>query len=119
MKETNDLADKGEAVWAPKFKSTAGENAALESLNLQIAEVNKTQSDKIKELEGIYSQRLKKVSDKNDQLNQYYSKTIETLKAEQSQAVQSNQNLVSSLEKIKIETEIEKKRRIKRANFVR
>ena len=36
-------------------------------------------------------------------------KTIETLKTEQSQAIQSNLNLVSSLEKIKIATEIEKK----------
>ena len=118
MKEENDLSDKGIFKEPKPFKSTAGETAALESLSLQIAEVNKTQNDKIKELETIYSQRIKKVSDKNDPLNQYYLKAIETLKTEQSQAIQSNKDLVSSLEKIKIATEIEKKRRIKRASFV-
>ena len=118
MKEENDLSEKGIFKEPKPFKSTAGENNALEALNLQIAEVNKIQNDKIKELEGLYNQRIKKVSDKNEALNQYYLKTIQTLKTEQSQAVQSNKDLVSSLEKIKIATEIEKKRRIKRASFV-
>ena len=118
MKEENDLSEKGIFKEPKPFKSTAGESKALEALNLQIAEVNKIQNDKIKELEGLYNQRIKKVSDKNESLNQYYLKTIETLKNEQLQAVQSNKDLVSSLEKIKIDTEIEKKRRIKRASFV-
>ena len=118
MKEENDLSEKGIFKEPKPFKSTAGENNALEALNLQIAEVNKIQNDKIKELESLYNQRIKKVSDKNEALNQYYLKTIQTLKTEQSQAVQSNKDLVSSLEKIKIATEIEKKRRIKRAAFV-
>jgi type IX secretion system PorP/SprF family membrane protein len=118
MKEENDLSEKGIFKEPKPFKSTAGENNALEALNLQIAEVNKIQNDKIKELEGLYNQRIKKVSDTNEALNQYYLKTIQTLKTEQSQAVQSNKDLVSSLEKIKIATEIEKKRRIKRASFV-
>jgi len=118
MKEENDLSEKGIFKEPKPFKTTAGENNSLETLNLQIAEVNKIQNDKIKELEGLYNQRIKKVSDKNEELNQYYLKTIETLKTEQSQAVQSNKDLVSSLEKIKIATEIEKKRRIKRAAFV-
>ncbi len=54
---------------------------------------------------------------KNDATNQYYLKTIETLKADQLKVMQSNLNLIASLEKIKAETEIEKKRRIKRAGF--
>ena len=118
MKEENDLSEKGIFKEPKPFKSTAGENNALEELNLQIAEVNKIQNEKIKELEGLYNQRIKKGSDKNEALNQYYLKTIETLKTEQSQAVQANKELVTSLEKIKIATEIEKKRRIKRASFV-
>ncbi|SHF83755.1 type IX secretion system membrane protein, PorP/SprF family [Flavobacterium fluvii] len=118
MKEENDLSEKGIFKEPKPFKSTAGESKALETLNLQIAEVNKIQNDKIKELEGLYNQRIKKVSDKNETLNQYYLKTIEALKNEQSQAVQSNKDLVSSLEQIKIATEIEKKRRIKKAAFV-
>ena len=118
MKEENDLSEKGIFKEPKPFKSTAGENNALETLNLQIAEVNKIQNDKIKELEGLYNQRIKKVSDNNESLNQYYLKTIQTLKTEQSLALQSNKDLVSSLEKIKVATEIEKKRRIKRASFV-
>jgi len=118
MKEENDLSEKGIFKEPKPFKSTAGENNALETLNLQIAEVNKIQNDKIKELEGLYNRRIKKVSDNNESLNQYYLKTIQTLKTEQSLALQSNKDLVSSLEKIKIATEIEKKRRIKRAAFV-
>ncbi|MBC7847534.1 MAG: PorP/SprF family type IX secretion system membrane protein [Flavobacterium sp.] len=118
MKEENDLSEKGIFKEPKPFKSTAGESKALETLNLQIAEVNKIQNDKIKELEGLYNQRIKKVSDKNETLNQYYLKTIEALKNEQLQAVQSNKDLVSSLEQIKIATEIEKKRRIKKAAFV-
>ena len=118
MKEENDLSEKGIFKEPKPFKSTAEENNALEALNLQIAEVNKIQNDKIKELEGLYNQRIKKVSDNNESLNQYYLKTIKTLKTEQSLALQSNKDLVSALEKIKIATEIEKKRRIKRAVFV-
>jgi hypothetical protein len=57
------------------------------------------------------------VPNKNDATNQYYLKTIETLKADQLKVMQSNLNLIASLEKIKAETEIEKKRRIKRAGF--
>ena len=52
-------------------------------------------TNKIKELEGLYNQRLKKVSDKKDPLNQYYLKTIEELKVNQLQAVQSNNDLVA------------------------
>ena len=115
MREENDLSDKGIVKnTTVEFKSTAGENAELESIRTQIAEINKAQADNLAEFNKLYNERLKKTS-KNDLINQNYLKTIESLKAEQVKAEQSNAVLITTLEKIKVETEIEKKRRIKRA----
>ena len=115
MREENDLSDKGIVKnTTVEFKSTAGENAELESIRSQMAELNKTQSDNLAEFNRLYNERLKKTP-KNDLINQNYLKTIENLKAEQAKTEQSNAALITSLEKIKVETEIEKKRRIKRA----
>ena len=117
LKEENDLSEKGIFKVPKPFKSVTAENNALESLKIEIAEINKNQAEKIRELERLYSERLKKVSNKNDEFNQFYLKIIEQLKAEQLITIQLNQTLISSLEKINTETEIEKKRRIKRAAF--
>ncbi|MFV8374265.1 PorP/SprF family type IX secretion system membrane protein [Flavobacterium sp. LB1P71] len=117
LKEENDLSDKGILSEPKPFKSVSAENSALEALKLEIAVVNKTQNEKIIALDNLYKERIQKVPNKNDATNQYYLKTIETLKAEQLKVIQANMNLISSLEKIKAETEIEKKRRIKRAGF--
>jgi hypothetical protein len=118
LKEENDLNEKGIFKEPKAFKSTSAENSELESLKSQLAEVNNTQKQSIEKLSNLYNERLKKVSDKNDALTQSYLKTINDLKAEQNKAQQTNSTLLSSLEKIKVETEIEKKRRIKRAVFV-
>ena len=115
MREENDLSDKGIVKnTTVEFKSTAGENAELESIRAQIAEINKNQANNLAEFNRLYNERLKKTP-KNDLINQNYLKTIENLKAEQVKAEQSNAVLITTLEKIKVETEIEKKRRIKRA----
>ena len=115
MREENDLSDKGIVKnTTVEFKSTAGENAELEAIRTQIAEINKAQADNLAEFNKLYNERLKKTP-KNDLINQNYLKTIESLKAEQVKAEQSNAVLINTLEKIKVETEIEKKRRIKRA----
>jgi hypothetical protein len=117
LKEENDLSEKG-IFRAPKsFKSITAENTALKSLKLEIAELNNSQKQKTIELESLYSERIKKVSKNKEEFNQFYLKTIEQLKAEQLKIIQLNQTLISSLEKINIETEIEKKRKIKRAAF--
>ena len=118
LREENDLNEKGIFKEPKAFKSTSAENSELESLKLQLAEVNNTQKQSIEKLSNLYNERLKKVSDKNDALTQSYLKTINDLKAEQNKAQQTNSTLLSSLEKIKVDTEIEKKRRIKRAVFV-
>ncbi|MFV7236175.1 PorP/SprF family type IX secretion system membrane protein [Flavobacterium sp. ZB4R12] len=117
LKEENDLSEKGIFKEPKAFKSVSAENSALESLKSELAGLNRSQSEKIIELDNLYKERLKKRSDKNDASSQYYLKTVETLKAEQLKTEQSNLILISSLEKIKADTEIEKKRRIKRAAF--
>ncbi|MFV8346271.1 PorP/SprF family type IX secretion system membrane protein [Flavobacterium sp. ZB4P13] len=117
LKDENDLSDKGIASAPKEFKSVSAENGALESLKSEIVELNKSQNDLLNNFKNLYNERIKKVSNKNDALTQSYLTTIESLKNAQLKAEQYNTNLISSLEKIKVETEIEKKRRIKRANF--
>ncbi|RKS94782.1 type IX secretion system PorP/SprF family membrane protein [Flavobacterium limicola] len=117
LKTENDLSDKGIASAPKEFKSVSAENSALESLKSEIDQVNKSQNQLLSTFKNLYEERIKKVPNKNDALTQSYLKTIDLLKGEQLKAEQSNTNLITSLEKIKIETEIEKKRRIKKANF--
>jgi type IX secretion system PorP/SprF family membrane protein len=117
LKEENDLSEKG-IFKAPKaFKSVSAENRALESLKLEIDDVLKTQDLKIKELENLYKERLKKNKSKNDATNMLYLRKINELKSEQTETAASKENLVSTLEDIKVATEIERKRRIKRAAY--
>ena len=117
LKTENDLSDKGIASAPKEFKSVSAENNALESLKSEIDQVNKSQNQLLSTFKNLYEERIKKVPNKNDALTQSYLKTIDLLKGEQLKAEQSNNNLITALEKIKIETEIEKKRRIKKANF--
>ncbi|MBF7092849.1 PorP/SprF family type IX secretion system membrane protein [Flavobacterium sp. ALJ2] len=117
LREENDLSEKGIYKEPKPFKSVASENSELEALKLQIAQVNREQKDALDRLTNLYNERLKKVPNKNDALNKSYLAKIEALKVEQLKAERENTDLIASLEKIKLETEIERKRRIKRAAF--
>ena len=117
LKEENDLSDQGIFKEPKPFKSITAENAALESLKSQIVEVNETQKAKIVQLDNLYKERIKKGINVNDESNKSLLKTIDALKSENLKAIKSNEDLISTLEKIKVDTEIEKKRRIKRAAF--
>jgi predicted nucleic acid-binding Zn-ribbon protein len=88
----------------------------LESLKSEIQIINTNQNQLLTTFKNLYEERIKKVSNLND-LTQSYLKTINELKAEQAKAELSNTNLLAALEKINVDTQIEKKRRIKRANF--
>jgi hypothetical protein len=57
------------------------------------------------------------VKGKDDALNVQYSNAIEKLKSEQLQSRSMLQNLVTSLDDIKVATDYEKRRRIKRAAY--
>jgi len=116
LKEQNDLSEKGVFNKPMPFKSISAQNKAFLSLQAEIEQLNKNQNSKIVALENLYKERLKK-GNKNDATAQYYLKTIESVKSEQLKVVQLKANLLSSLEIIKEQTEVEKKRRIKRASF--
>jgi hypothetical protein len=118
MKEENDLSEKG-IYTAPKpFKSSAAENAELESLKTEFAEITKFQKDKIRELENAYAEKVKKANTQDESLLKTYSETIQNLKEQYLTSVQTNTTLNQSLNQIQEATEIEKKRRIKRASFM-
>ncbi|GAA3604324.1 type IX secretion system membrane protein PorP/SprF [Flavivirga amylovorans] len=107
LKEENDLGEKG-IFTAPKpFKSITAENAALESLKSELDGVISTRNNKITALEKSYK----------GSINPAELKMLERLKSEQAQALNSRKNLMATLEKIKVATEIERKRRIKRAAY--
>jgi len=113
----NDLRDQG-IVSAPKpFKSVSAENAALEALKVDIDNVIEARSSKIKEIEDLYNARRKKVKSKDDPLNVIYLDAISLLYKEQQEARETKERLLSTLERIKIATDIEKKRRIKKAAY--
>ena len=117
LRRVNDLSDKGIVSEAKEFQSTSGANRALESLKLEIAESSKNQSNFIKEFETLTNERLKKVPNKNDIVNQSNLKNLEQLKQDKLNSDKQNADLLAKLETIKAETDIEKKRRIKRAQF--
>ena len=117
LKEENDLSEQGIYVAPKPFKSVTAENKALETLTSEIDIVIKSQDEKITTLENLYSERLKKVRSKNDATNIFYSNAIQDLKKEQSRIKQVKESLITELESIKVATEIERKRRIKRASY--
>ncbi|WP_310555318.1 PorP/SprF family type IX secretion system membrane protein [Flavobacterium sp.] len=119
-RDLQDLKDENEKgiVKEPKaFQSTVAANKALESLKKEISDNAKTQSEFITQYEDLYKNRLKTVPNKNDLVNQNYLKEIERLKSEKTLSDKRNTDLITKLEEIKIETEIERKKRIKRAAF--
>ncbi|MCH4553373.1 PorP/SprF family type IX secretion system membrane protein [Aestuariibaculum lutulentum] len=117
LKEENDLSEQG-IVSAPKaFKSVSAENAKLESIKLQLDNEINSQNEKIAELETLYSLRLKKVKDKRDETNIFYSRTINALKENQFQMIRTRENVLDKFESVRVATEIERKRRIKRALY--
>ncbi len=117
LKQENDLSEQGIQTTPKPFKSVSAENAALESLKVQIDDVIEAQGLKIASLENRYKERLKTVPSAQDSIATIYLNEIEILKAAQAKAKRSKESLVSELEQIKIATEIERKRRIKRAAY--
>lgn len=117
LKEENDLSDKGIFTEPKPFKSVTAENNAIEALKSDIDEVIKERNERIKELEDLLDQRERIATMENDTVNLYYQKAIKKLKAEQLQTVQAKATLSATLEGINEATEIERKRRIKRAAY--
>ena len=115
LKQENDLSEKGISSAPKAFKSISAENAEIESLKLKIDNSIELGKAKISEIQSLRRKRLNKR--KNDALNQVYLNTIQTLKSELQQAENMKQNLISTLSDIKIATDFERRRRIKRAAY--
>ena len=119
LRKENDLSEQG-VVTQPKeveFQSSANANRAIESLKAEIAQSTKEQERFIKEFETLAASRLKTVPNKNDLVNRNYADALAKLKAEKGISDKQNAELLSRLDQIKAEIEVEKKRRIKRAQF--
>lgn len=117
LKEENDLGDQGIFMEPKPFKSVTAENNAIEALKVDLDEVIKIRNARIEELEDLYEQRLRIATIVNDTVNLYYQKAIKKLKAEQLKAIASKAKLEATLADIQVATEIERKRRIKRALY--
>lgn len=117
LKEENDLSEQG-IYKAPKaFKSITEENNKLQAVSTDLDNIIETNTKRIKELEGLYNDRLKIPTLENDEVNLYYQKSLKSLKSEQASAIQTRAQLTASLKKINEATEFERKRRIKRAAY--
>ncbi len=115
IKEENDLSDKG-IVKAPKpFVSASAQNKALESIKNELAQSSKTQSEFLAQFQDEYNKRLATNPNKADPINQKYFAELEKLKADQAKTELAKASLLSKLDQIKTDIDIEKKRRIKRA----
>jgi type IX secretion system PorP/SprF family membrane protein len=117
LKEENDLSEQGIYKEPKPFKSATAENNQIEALKVKIAEANRSQNAEIARLTSLYTERVKKIPNRNDALNKSYLERINQLKTAQIQAEKDNAEMLASLERIKSETEIERKRRIKRAAY--
>ncbi len=115
LKEENDLSDQGIAVQPKPFKSVTAENNKLASIKTNLDEVIKEQGEKIDELKTLYEERFK--TTELDEVTIYYRKKIESLTNEQADAIVLRDRLDARLETIRIATEFEKRRRIKRAAY--
>ncbi|MFI1773570.1 hypothetical protein ACH5TX_17785, partial [Flavobacteriaceae bacterium MEBiC06459] len=118
LKEENDLSEQGVVSAKPKvFKSVSAENRAIEVLTENLNNLINSQESKLIELQDLFSKRLKIVKDKTEATNVFYQQKIEELQSVQSRAIQTKASLLSTLEVVKVATEIERKRRIKRASY--
>ena len=112
LKEENDLG----IAKAPKaFVSASAQNKALENLKNELLQSSKTQSEFLAQYQDEYNKRLLAIPNKDDATNKKYAADIEKLKAEQAKSELAKNNLLTKLDQIKIDIDIEKKRRIKRA----
>src|SRR5690606_36440904 len=111
----NDLSERGIYSEPKPFKSVSAENAALEALKNNLENVIKSQNTKIRQMEEVYSKNASAYADES--VKTAYLDRLNTLKAEQVEAIVAKDNLLATLNDIKEATEIERKRRIKRAVY--
>ncbi|WP_407557802.1 PorP/SprF family type IX secretion system membrane protein [Winogradskyella sp. 4-2091] len=117
LKEENDLGDQGITVAPKPFKSVTAENNKLNAIKTDLEKVILNRNDKIEELTELYNERAEIDEFAMDEVNLFYKGEIDKLKLEQEKATEVKIALDSRLETINIATEVEKRRRIKRAAY--
>ncbi|NRD23690.1 PorP/SprF family type IX secretion system membrane protein [Winogradskyella litoriviva] len=117
LKEENDLGDQGITVEPRPFKSVTAENNELSAVMKDLEKVINSRNDKIDELKELYNERSEIDEYALDEVNLFYKNEIDKLKSEQQKAIDAKIELDARLETIRIATEFEKRRRIKRAAF--
>ncbi|RKE95368.1 PorP/SprF family type IX secretion system membrane protein [Ichthyenterobacterium magnum] len=117
LKEENDLSEQGITVQPKPFKSITAENNALEAIKVRLDNVIDTRNEKIETLKSLYQDKFQADTITNDEVYLYYQKALKRLESEQTKAMQTKSRLETRLEDIKVATEFERRRRIKRAAF--
>ncbi len=117
LKEENDLSDQGITVAPRPFKSVTAENNKLNAIKSDLDQVIDELGDNIEELKSLYEERTRIQTIELDEVSLFYKKKLKDLSDEQSKALQIKEQLEARLETIRIATEFEKRRRIKRAEY--
>ena len=123
-KDLQDLIDENNdpakaALKAPKeFVPASVQAKELNDLKNDLTESGKSQKEFLDKYVESFNDRLKKFPDRNDPQNLEISKDIEKLKAELIKSDKAKSDLEIKLDRIKTDIDIEKKRRIKRAESV-
>ena len=117
LKEENDLGEQGITVQPKAFKSITEENNKLNAIKSNLDNIIDKRNKKIEELQDLYDDNFEADTIYNDEVYLHYRKTLKRLKTEQSEAISTRSQLETRLKDIKVATEIERKRRIKRAAF--
>ena len=117
LKEENDLSEQGVTVQPKPFKSITAENNALNAIKSNLDNIITTRNKKIDELQELYDDNFEADTLYNDEVYLHYRKTLKRLKTEQAEAISAKTQLEVRLEEIRVATEFERRRRIKRAAF--
>ena len=117
LKEENDLSEQGIYMEPKPFKSISAENKKLAAIKADLEAVIESRNKEIERLEELYEQREESDTINLDEVSLFYRKKLKELRAEQQTAIQAKTDLEVQLEEIKIATDFERKRRIKRAAY--
>ena len=118
--DLNDLKEENDTgVIKPEkpYQSASVAKKILQDLKTELEEGAKSQREFINQSENLLKARLIKYPNKNDAVNLGYQKSIDYLKTEVIKLEQSAGAIDSRIEKINADIEVEKKRRIKKANY--
>ncbi|WP_047546103.1 PorP/SprF family type IX secretion system membrane protein [Psychroserpens sp. Hel_I_66] len=117
LKEENDLSEQGITVDPKPFKSITEENNRLANIKSELDDVIASRNEKIKDLKALYEDKFDSDTLVNDDVYLYYQKALKRLESEQLKATKAKTVLETRLADIKVATEFERRRRIKKAAF--